>query len=116
MAVMHVGKILLFALFCWRSTQKLREESRLLVCDEPGRQLEAEDVLDLGQHVLVHLIRQVSDRQKQVLHLRVRRVAAQDDVSGGGSHVFLVDPSILVVNSVHRLFHLQTTETIHLPL
>lgn len=66
-----------------------------------------EDVLDLRQHVLVHFFRQVSDRQQQILHLHVRGSATEDDVSSSSSHVFLIDPSILVVNSVHCLLHLQ---------
>ena len=52
-------------------------------------------------------MRQVSDGQQQVLHLHVRRVAAEEHVSGGGSHVFLVDSSVLVVNPVDCAFHLQ---------
>lgn len=35
----------------------------------PGRHLEAEDVLDLGQHVFVHLMGQVSNRQKQIFDI-----------------------------------------------
>lgn len=69
--------------------------------------MEAEDVLDLRQHVLVHFMRQVSDGQQQILDLHVRGVATEDDVSGGSPHVFLIDPSILVVNSVHCLLHLR---------
>lgn len=75
--------------------------------DEPGGKLEAENVLDFGQHVLVHLVRQVSDGQEQILDLRVGRVAAEDDVSRGGSHVLLVDSSVLVINPAHRALHLQ---------
>lgn len=73
----------------------------------PGRQLEADDVLDLRQHVLVHFMRQVSNRQKQILDLHVRGIATEDDVSSGSSHVFLIDTSILVVNPVHCPLNLQ---------
>ena len=75
--------------------------------NSPGRHLEAEDVLDLRQHVLVHFVGQVSDGQEQVLDLGVGRVAAEDHVRGSSSHVLLVDASILVVNPVHCLFHLR---------
>lgn len=69
--------------------------------------MEAEDVLDLRQHILVHLMRQVSDGQQEILDLHVRGLATQDDIRSGSSHVFLVNALILVVNSVHCLFYLK---------
>lgn len=83
--------------------------------DKPGRKLKAENVLDFGQHVLVHLVRQVSDGQKQILDLRVGRVAAEDDVSRSGSHVLLIDSSVLVINPVHRALHLQDNIAVYFP-
>lgn len=50
---------------------------------------------------------QVSDGQKQILHLHVCGVATEDDVSSGGSHIFLIDAAILVVNPVHCLLDLK---------
>lgn len=50
---------------------------------------------------------QVSDGQKQILHLHVCGVATEDDVSSGSSHIFLIDAAILVVNPVHCLLDLK---------
>lgn len=50
---------------------------------------------------------QVSDGQKQILHLHVCGVATEDYVSSGGSHIFLIDAAILVVNPVHCLLDLK---------
>lgn len=50
---------------------------------------------------------QVSNGQKQILHLHVCGVATEDDVSSGGSHIFLIDAAILVVNPVHCLLDLK---------
>lgn len=55
---------------------------------------------------------QVSDGQKQILHLHVCGVATEDDVSSGGSHIFLIDAAILVVNPVHRLLDLKKKKKI----
>lgn len=74
----------------------------------PGWHLKAKNVLDLRQHVLVHFMRQVSDGQKQIFHLDVRRVATEDDVGGSSSHVLLIDSPVLVVNPVHSLFDLES--------
>ena len=72
----------------------------------PGWQLEVKDVLDLGQHVLVHFMRKVSDGQKQIFDFHVGGVATQDDVSSSGSYIFLIDATILVVNPVYCVLHL----------
>lgn len=79
----------------------------LLSYNPPGRHVEAQDVLNFRNHVLVQLMGKVSDGQKQILDLHVRRVAAEDDVGRSSSYVFLVDSTALVVNSVHCLFHLK---------
>lgn len=69
-----------------------------------------DNVLDLGQHVLVHFMRQVSDRQQQVFDLHVCRAATEDDVGCGSSHIFLVDAAVLVVNPVYCPLHLVEVE------
>lgn len=50
---------------------------------------------------------QVSDGQKQILHLHVCGVATENDVSSGSSHIFLIDAAILVINPVDCLLDLK---------
>lgn len=79
----------------------------LFVHNSRSRHLEANVVLDLWQHVLVHFMWQVSNGQEQISDLHEWGVAAEDDVSSSSSHIFLIDSSILVVNSVHCPFNLE---------
>lgn len=73
----------------------------------PGRHLKVQDVVDLGEHVLVHLVGQVPNGQQEVLHLHVGRLAAEDDISCRRPDVLLVDAAGLVVHPVQSHFHLR---------
>lgn len=89
------------------NAERKKKTTFLLVCHKPGGQLEADDVLDLGQHVLVHFMRQVSNRQEQIFDFCVCRVATEDDVSSCSSHTFFIDAAVLVINPVYCPLHLQ---------
>lgn len=68
----------------------------------PCRHFKAQDILDLGDHVLVHLVRQVANGQEQILHVHVRGVAAEDDVGRRNPHIFLVHSLVLMIHTVQR--------------
>lgn len=77
--------------------------------DSPGRHVEAQDILHFGQHVFVHLMRQVADGEQQVLYLLVRGITAQDHVSRRSANVLLIDAQVLMVHAIQCLFHLRKT-------
>ena len=66
----------------------------------PGRRFKAQDVLDLRDHVLVHLVGEMADGQEEVLHFHVGGVTVEDGITRHHSHVLLVHPPGLVIHTV----------------